>query len=217
MPAASVWYPASHKRRRLRGRCAPLPVPGAALRAALGCLPGRRRPTPKRGAARPAPVLLLSLLPPSKASHCTAVGLLRQGQALQASVLADRGRRPWTCRGKSGARLDPTRRGRGLAGSVVAACPHAPRRTLRSAVGRTVFDWPGCVLPGTGGGAVLLPLTARRGGGAHGGGRPLAAARGCRLLRRFFFLLKQRNVILAGPRQGLASLRSVRTRTLDMA
>jgi len=37
------------------------------------------------------------------------------------------------------------------------------------------------------------------------------------LLRRFFFLLKTRNVILAGPRQGPASLRSVRTRTLDMA
>src|SRR5439155_21006608 len=33
----------------------------------------------------------------------------------------------------------------------------------------------------------------------------------------FFFLLKKRNVILAGPRQGPASLRSVRTRTLDMA
>src|SRR6266567_8797279 len=53
--------------------------------------------------------------------------------------------------------------------------------------------------------------------GHHGGGRPLAAARGCRLLRRFFFLLKTRKVILAGPRQGQASLRSVRTRTLDMA
>jgi hypothetical protein len=39
--------------------------------------------------------------------------------------------------------------------------------------------------------------------------RPVAAA--------FFFLLKTRNVILAGPRQGQASLRSVRTRTLDMA
>jgi len=37
------------------------------------------------------------------------------------------------------------------------------------------------------------------------------------LLRRFFFLLKTRTVILAGPRQGQASLRSVRPRTLDMA
>ena len=80
-----------------------------------------------------------------------------------------------------------------------------------------VFHWPGCVLPGTGGGRVLLPLTASHGSGAHGGGRPLAAARGCRLLRRFFFLLRRRNVILAGPRPGQASLRSVRQRTLDMA
>jgi len=76
---------------------------------------------------------------------------------------------------------------------------------------------PGCVPPGTGGERVLLPLTARRGSGAPWrwpapGSRtrlPVAAA--------FFFLLKKRNVILAGPRQGQASLRSVRTRTLDMA
>src|SRR2546428_10913322 len=79
------------------------------------------------------------------------------------------------------------------------------------------FSLPGCVLPGSGGGRVCLPLNASHGSGAHGGGRPLAAARGCRLLRRFFFLLKQRNVIPAGPRQGPASLRSVRQRTLDMA
>ena len=38
---------------------------------------------------------------------------------------------------------------------------------------------------------------------------PVAAA--------FFFLLRKRNVIPAGPRQGPASLRSVRQRTLDMA
>src|SRR5262249_30926602 len=38
---------------------------------------------------------------------------------------------------------------------------------------------------------------------------PVAAA--------FFFLLRKRNVIPAGPRQGQASLRSVRMRTLDMA
>ena len=116
-----------------------------------------------------------------------------------------------------GARACRTRRGRALAGSVVAACPHTPRRSLRSVVGRMVFYWPGCVRPGTGGGRVLLPLTASHGSGAHGGGRPLAAARGCRLLRRFFFLLRMRNVIPAGPRPGPASLRSVRTRTLDMA
>jgi hypothetical protein len=106
---------------------------------------------------------------------------------------------------------------RALADSVGAACPHTPRRSLRSVVGPLVFDWPGCVRPGTGGERVLLPLTASRGGGAHGWGRPLAAARGCRLLRRFFFLLKQRKVIPAGPRPGQASRRSVRQRTLDMA
>ncbi len=39
---------------------------------------------------------------------------------------------------------------------VEATCPHTPRRSLRSAVGQMVFYCPGCVLPGTGGGAVLL-------------------------------------------------------------
>ena len=68
-----------------------------------------------------------------------------------------------------------------------------------------------------GAGPCSYSLTASRGGGDHGGGRPLAAARGCRLLRRFFFLLRRRKVILAGPRPGQASLRSVRQRTLDMA
>jgi hypothetical protein len=38
---------------------------------------------------------------------------------------------------------------------------------------------------------------------------PVAAA--------FFFLLRKRNVIPAGQRQGQASLRSVRMRTLDIA
>jgi hypothetical protein len=28
--------------------------------------------------------------------------------------------------------------------------PPTPRRSLRSVVGRMVFYWPGCVLPGTG-------------------------------------------------------------------
>ncbi len=79
-----------------------------------------------------------------------------------------------------------------------------------------VFYWPGWVLPGTGGGRVLLPPDRqpwRRGTWRWPapGSRtrlPVAAA--------FFFLLGKRNVILAGPRQGQASLRSVRTRTLDM-
>ena len=75
----------------------------------------------------------------------------------------------------------------------------------------------GCVLQRCTCGCLCSPLTASRGGGAHGGGRPLAAAGGCQLLRRFFFLPKTRNVILAGPRPGQASPRSVRQRTLDMA
>ena len=125
---------------------------------------------------------------------------------------------PARARGRArGPRCWQTRHGRGLACSVVAACPHTPRRSLRSAVGRTVFYCRAVCGRAPVTGRVLLPLTASRGGGAHGGGRPLAAAGGCQLLRRFFFLLKTRNVILAGPRPGQASLRSVRQRTLDMA
>src|SRR5262245_17424883 len=80
------------------------------------------------------------------------------------------------------------------------------------------FHWPGCVQSGC-----VRPARApspdrqpwQRGPMAVA--RSLAAARGCRSLRRFFFLLTTRNVIRAGPRQGQASLRSVRQRTLDMA
>ena len=79
----------------------------------------------------------------------------------------------------------------------------ALRLAALQAVVRLVFCWPGCVRPGTGGGRVLLSPDRqpwRRGTIAVA--RPLAAAGGCRLLRRFFFLLKTRNVIPAGPRQG---------------
>jgi hypothetical protein len=41
--------------------------------------------------------------------------------------------------GQACARACRTRRGRRLAASVVAACPHTPRRSLRSVVGRMVF------------------------------------------------------------------------------
>src|SRR6266487_4598132 len=97
------------------------------------------------------------------------------------------------------------------------ACPPTPRRSLRSAVGRTVFYCRAVCGRAPVAGACSFPSPPAVAAGHHGGGRPLAAARGCRLLRRFFFLLKTRKVILAGPRQGQASLRSVRTRTLDMA
>ena len=44
---------------------------------------------------------------------------------------------------------------RGLACSVVAACPHTPRTSLRSVGVRLVFYWPGCVLPGPAPGPVF--------------------------------------------------------------
>ena len=103
-----------------RRRCAlPVPLLPAAPQPPLGALRiagapggkrhrrscrflGRRSAPPwassQRG-CRPASVPLWSFLPPWKALQCTAVGLLRQGQALQASVLADSGRRPCACRG----------------------------------------------------------------------------------------------------------------------
>src|SRR5207237_9933350 len=71
--------------------------------------------------AAPAMGPLLSFLTPDKRLECTAAGLLRQGQALQASVRADRSRRPCACRGTGGARS--CRTGRGLAGSVGTSCP----------------------------------------------------------------------------------------------
>ena len=215
-----------------------LPVPGAALRAALGFPQQGTSSTTVRGVARPAPRPLRAFLPPCKAAQCRAAGLLRQGpaslrtsrtatvgwppakamgRARRASVLADHGRRPCAYRGQAA----HARAGCGAGGGRWTVWwQRAPTPLVRRCaprVGRAVFHWPGCVLPGTGGGRVLLPLTASRDGGDHGGGRPLAAARGCRLLRRFFFLLKTRNVILAGPRPGQASRRSVRQRTLDMA
>ena len=64
---------------------------------------------------------------------------LRSGRARRAAVLADRGRRHGACRGKSGARLCLTRRGRGRADRGGAPCPPAPRRSLRSAVGHMVL------------------------------------------------------------------------------
>jgi hypothetical protein len=101
-----------------------LPVPGAALRAALDFLS-----TWVSACLCPSVVFPPSL---EKALHCTAVGLLRQGQGLQASVLADRGRRPCTCRGTGGARVCRTRRWRWQVDRAVATCPHAPRASLRS-------------------------------------------------------------------------------------
>jgi hypothetical protein len=99
--------------------------------------------------------------------HCALPVRLRPtevpaGQRCWRTAIADHG----TYRETGGAHACLTRRWRGLANRVGAACPHTPRRSLRSAVGRMVFYWPGCGRPGTGGRRVLLPLTARRGGGA---------------------------------------------------
>jgi len=207
-----------------------LPVPGAALRAALGFPQQGTSSTTVRGVARPAPTPLVSSLSPCKASQCNAAGLLRQGPA---SLRAPAGQPPRAGRqrgqeGVSGkhrcwrtAVAGPARAGRdagaGWRNIVGATCPHTPRRSLRSAVGRTVFYCRAVCGRAPVAGPCPCPLTASRGRGEHDGCWPLTAASGCWLLRRFFFLLKTRNVILAGPRQGRASRRSVRQRTLDMA
>jgi hypothetical protein len=75
-----------------------------------------------------------------------------------------------------------TRHGRGLACSVVAACPHTPRQSLRSAVGRTVFYCQAVCR-----GSWLWKASHGRGGLAGGrssGAAPLACV--CSL--RFFLL-----------------------------
>jgi hypothetical protein len=97
--------------------------------------------------------------------------------------------------------------------SVGATRPHAPRRSLRSGVVRVVFYCRAVcrgpcrpVLPRR------LPAFLRRllaGRSAHP--PPLAAARAAAGCCGVFLLLERpRNVILAGQRQGQASLRSVR-------
>ena len=187
---------------------------------------GDRSPATVHRTVRPASDPLRACLPPCMVSQCNARGLRRQGPASlrvpagrpprcgrqhgrvrRAAVLADRGR---TLLARRGTGVDWRAAWRQRAPTPLAGrC--APWLYEWSLTGRAVC----CRAPGAG--PCSCPLTARRGGGGQDGGRPLAAARGCRLLRRFFFLLKTRNVILAGPRPGQASLRSVRQRTLDMA
>src|SRR5262249_47521251 len=83
------------------------------------CPPGGTHGRYRRRAALPVPLVLAAPHPPGH-WQTAAAGL---------------------CVPKTGgARACLTRCRRGLAGSVVAACPHTPRRSLRSAVGRTVFD-----------------------------------------------------------------------------
>ena len=157
---------------------APTPPPGA-LRIAAA--PGGQR---LRRSCRCRLCGLSS--PPCQASQCTAAGLLRQGPA---SLACTSGRPPrsapaqvegvpggprcWRTAVAGTARAGDRRRTRvpdearawagGQRGGSVPPHP-SPVAALR--VGRMVFYWPGCVRPGTGGGRVLLPLTACRGGGA---------------------------------------------------
>jgi hypothetical protein len=160
--------------------------------------------------AAPATGPLRSFLPPCTRSYCNARGLLRQGPASWRAPAgrpprAGRQRRPEGRLGKprcwrttvassacDGGQATRTRAGRGAgAGRRPAwwqACPHTPRGSLRSVVGRTVF-YPGCVLPCRQQGQYSRTGSQRS---CWGGWRafcspvhPLAAASGCRLRRRF--------------------------------
>jgi hypothetical protein len=160
--------------------------------------------------AAPATGPLRSFLPPCTRSYCSARGLLRQGPASWRAPAgrpprAGRQRRPEGRLGKprcwrttvassacDGGQATRTRAGRGAgAGRRPAwwqACPHTPRGSLRSVVGRTVF-YPGCVLPCRQQGQYSRTGSQRS---CWGGWRafcspvhPLAAASGCRLRRRF--------------------------------
>ena len=82
--------------------------------------------------------------------------------------------------------------------------PHTPRRSLRSAVGRTVFDCRAVCCRAPGAGACSLPCAPA----LTPGSTQLWPAPGSRtrlpIAAAFFFLLKKRKVIPAGPRQGWA-------------
>jgi hypothetical protein len=82
-----------------RGRIRKAPAPLRSARAAGVAHPqtlsrglcGSLTALEVSGCTAPAPGPLRSFLPPCKRLYCTAVGLLRQGEVLQAAVLADRG------------------------------------------------------------------------------------------------------------------------------
>src|SRR5262249_15515522 len=95
-------------------------------------------PAAVHSTVRPTSAPVRVFLPPCPASHCTAAGLLRQGQGLQASVLASLDRRDCACR---------LRHWRWQVDRVVATCPHAPRASLRSQGRSSSLLLPGCVLP----------------------------------------------------------------------
>ena len=167
----------------------------AALCPCRGFLPPR---IPLSGALR-------AFLSRCKRLECTAAGLLRQepasrcapartaptdeppaqagGRARQASVLADRGHRPWAYRGTGGARACRTRRERRPADRVGTTCPHTPAQVAPLRCRSNGLLLPGCV-PRIG------PLwKASHGRGGLAGGRSLGAAPlACGWPLRFFLL-----------------------------
>ena len=115
-------------------------------------------------------------LPPpactGRRSACQADGH-RGVAATRGVTLRPAGRLPWwtsvagTVRAGDKAHARAWRDWRGLACSVVAARPHAPRRSLRSGVVRLVFYCRAVCCAGTGSGRVLPPLSARPDAGVN--------------------------------------------------
>jgi hypothetical protein len=147
---ATFWPPVGSATRS-NSRCA-LPHPSAPL--------GAQRIADRSW--RSAVVALLPLLLCGLSSLLTSVwnvmprGSCVKGQALQASVLADSGRRPCAYRGTGGAHACRTRRWRRLADRVVARRPHTP--ASRNGV---LVDWSFtaglCAARAPGAGACSLP------------------------------------------------------------
>ncbi len=213
----------------------PCPCLGAALRYALSCFPSRSRPTPKRGAARPAPVLLRAVLPPCKASQETAGGLsgvkasaLRCAPAGGAWARAGVTSRRWT-RPHRGLRVQGKRRTLVPGGAGVGWRIPWGLGTPRPLPGRSglLFDWSFtaglCAAGHQWRAGAPSPQHQPWCRGTNSCGRPLAALKQrCPLLRRFFLLGRPRNVIAgrscvkARPRGARcfapASLRSLDTR-----
>ena len=200
----------SHGRRRRR--CA-LSVPRipATPHHPLGGSADRVPLLEVSGCAAPATGPLRAFLLPCKRLECTAAGLLRQdpasrcaparpaptdeppaqagGRARQASVLADRGHRPWAYRGTGGARACRTRRGCGQAPRVVARRPHTPASRNGLLVNWSFTSRAVCRESG----AAWKASHGR--GGLAGGRRSEAAPLACLWPLRFAVLGRPRTVI----------------------
>jgi len=161
LPHLAAPQGAHEGRHRRRGA---LPVPWMPLAPspphggfANRCAPERRLRRPRRG-RRPPPCTALfglhltlcglaflrawfrNVMPEVSGVKARPRGAYQQDgpHGLAASEGVSGGPRCWRA---AGARSCPARHGRGLAGSVEATCPHTPRRSLRSVVGRMVFHW----------------------------------------------------------------------------